>query len=275
MISYKLLLEMIHGPSKTWDENMEDHTKVKPGHHLSVLEKKLVDTYKHGNKSHYDPPNLKQQAIKSYTDVSVQLNAHLKKAWANKVKPSMNVDNLDHGLHNPVSLDEALKEHEAPTDFHVYSGLKGHPFLKTNYARPTYDLKHTKKVIKAVLPAYSSSSLDFNQAHSFASSPGWEHINPDKHILKIHIPKGSKHGAYVAHNSDQPHEREFLLRRGTKIHIHPEPETREMRVSASEPNHKVVDANKLDSKQLYNRAHKVHIWHATIVGNHYDEEGNK
>ena len=43
------------------------------------------------------------------------------------------------------------------------------------------------------------------------------------HVVSIHVPKGS-HGAYVDHVSEHQGEREFILHKGAKVHIHPEPE---------------------------------------------------
>jgi len=43
------------------------------------------------------------------------------------------------------------------------------------------------------------------------------------HVISIHVPKGS-HGAYVDNFSNFSGEREFILHKGAKVHIHPEPE---------------------------------------------------
>ena len=61
-------------------------------------------------------------------------------------------------------------------------------------------------------------------------------------MLKIHIPKGSKHGAYIAHMSGLPNEKEFLIDKGKNIRIHPRPEI-----------HRHIDKDT-----------KTYIWHAHI-----------
>lgn len=71
--------------------------------------------------------------------------------------------------------------------------------------------------------------MDRVKASTFAEmDPKSEHTGlrgpyPVRHILKIHVPKGHP-GAYVAPHSQHPHEREFTLPPGTKMHIHHEPE---------------------------------------------------
>ena len=148
------------------------------------------------------------------------------------------------------NLDGALTLHKAPEHFHVYTGLKSHPIAHKNALeigsidsihpqRGIRTLEHHPDHIKAVLPAFTSTSTRFNVAEDFAYPP----IQGAKQLLKIHIPKGSNHGAYIAHVGPlHVSEREFLLKRNTRLHIHPEPEK---------------------TKNTWNEP--VHVWHAKIV----------
>ena len=43
------------------------------------------------------------------------------------------------------------------------------------------------------------------------------------HTLRIHVPAGS-HGAYIAHHSDFPEEKEFLLHKNAMVKLHHQPE---------------------------------------------------
>ena len=98
----------------------------------------------------------------------------------------------------------------ASHNFDVYSGLHFEP-------KPGLHVHH----------GYMSSSLSRIVASNFAKSnttlePNTPYKNV-KHILRMTIPKGSKHGAYIAPHSDFKGEKEFLVGRGKKIRIHPDP----------------------------------------------------
>jgi hypothetical protein len=148
--------------------------------------------------------------IGHYTIESHHLNSHL---FENKGKHEHYYDKM-------VShLDKHLSSHAAHKDFHVYSGLYDKPEAGT--------YQHH---------GYMSSSLHPHIAGGYSRSAAKD-PKAGNHILKIHIPKGSKHGAYIARHSEFPDEREFLLGRGKKFKIHPEPE----------------------------KHGETHIWHAHIV----------
>jgi hypothetical protein len=82
-------------------------------------------------------------------------------------------------------------------------------------------------------------------ARRFAST---DELDKYGHMLKIHIPEGSKHGMYIGHHSASPQEQEFLIKRGVKIHIHPEPEV-----------HDLTDDDKISGFKK-----PMKIWHAKI-----------
>lgn len=133
----------------------------------------------------------------------------------------------------------------APEDFHVYTGING----KKN---------ETKGFIH--IPAFTSTSSDIHVAAKFVSPAKNRHtveyrndINGDKvlhtihHILKIHVKKGQKVGAYVAPHSDMPTEKEFLINKG----------------------HTITIGNHVDIKNAYDPTTIYRIHHATI--NMHDE----
>ena len=80
--------------------------------------------------------------------------------------------------------------------------------------------RNPDKSIKAHLPAFTSTSIDPTVAEDFSTETPGKH----KHILKIHIPKGSEHGRFVGHVSRFELEHEFLLNKGRNLKIHPKPE---------------------------------------------------
>jgi hypothetical protein len=96
-----------------------------------------------------------------------------------------------------------------------------------------------------------SSSISPAVAHDFARHHETGEADNVRHILKLHIKKGSKHGRYLGSNSLSPHEHEFLIGRGKKIRIHPEPE--------------IHEAKTYDNWTKKNKTHKIHIWHGEIV----------
>jgi 8-oxo-dGTP pyrophosphatase MutT (NUDIX family) len=157
-------------------------------------------------------------AVKAYTSagsdggVSGQINDHL---FTKKGKSTKKFEKTKNELydwrndkteettfgHVMKHLDKHLSSHEAPHDFHVYSGLH------------THDLKAGTEYRHH---GYMSSSIDPATAQGFGHSDD-EGIH---HILKLTIPAGSKHGAYVQPHSSVKTEKEFLIGRGKKIKIH-------------------------------------------------------
>jgi hypothetical protein len=147
-------------------------------------------------------------AVKNYTKGSAQLNSHLFKTEGNPKE----------SFHEKIGhIDKYASSKPSPADFHAYSGLHKAP-------KPGLHIHH----------GYMSTSLDPGVAEQFAKGP-------DTHILKLHIKKGTTHGAYLEPHTKMKGEREFLVGRGKHIHIHPEPE-----------------------KHAY-FGKTVHVWHGDIV----------
>lgn len=111
-------------------------------------------------------------------------------------------------------IDQLLGMHKGPNhDFHVYAGLKAHPFENIK-AEQGYDPEG--EPVEAHLPGFTQASIDPNFAKQNVGKKG--------HILKLCIKAGSKHGAYIGHHNEDGHDKEFLMRPGRKVRIHPEPE---------------------------------------------------
>src|SRR5690606_32526555 len=74
---------------------------------------------------------------------------------------------------------------------------------------------------------FLSTSIDrgiarnFGKAHTHYDGPkdsyGYQGSTSHKHVLRIKIKPGTKHGAYVDHISSYPGEREFILKPGRKL----------------------------------------------------------
>lgn len=206
MKSFKLLQETIHGPSpKNFAEEDHEIEKIHSG---------IWNHYKEHSKQH-------QAGIFNYTRLINPNSYNLNKELQSK-KPLSNFSaTLDRHLTNMMANPPP-----APHDFHVYTGIKEGLFSKQSKMKKVPN-KDTS-VIKARLPAYTSTSLRRTIASSFAKHTTHDGaINETLHLLKIHIPEGSKHGSYIAHHADMQHENEFLINKGKKLHIHPEPEHHE------------------------------------------------
>lgn len=190
----------------------------------------------HSLEKHYNYDEEHHHTIKQYTggggssydtvNGSEPMNKALHK---NKGK----IEGTKH--HNLMTrMDKVVKKNKAPHDFHVYTGLhKSHEInkIKTSH-NDTIKLHHH---------GFTSTSLHKGIAVSFAQS----HETKNHHVLKIHVPKGH-HGAYVGHHSGWNDEKEFVLPRGTKLHVHPKPT-----IEHSNPD--------------YPESSKYHVWHAKIV----------
>lgn len=184
----------------------------------SEVEDKHKDLVKHY--SGFTPDHKK--AIKEYTRTSINLNKTLlseHKGFDHKGNPH---DEEDHKRYMPQikKLDSAMKKHKTPEDMHVYTGL--------GYSPAQYKSKDHNGTdpIKVHHPAFTSTSISRKEANTFAeSSPHHENdsMKDHVHMMKIHVPKGS-HGAYVDHHSSNDGEKEFMLPRNSKLHVHPVPE---------------------------------------------------
>ena len=170
--------------------------------------------------------HVEDEAIKDYTDESRPLNSMLHNhskghdiTSINKVSYRKTIDHLDN----------VINRQKTTGDMHVFTGLKVSP---TSYFK-----KEAGKVPEKVersLPAFTSTSSSIKSARGFCenvSHPNDEQTGVTyhsdyggaKHILKIHVPKGSK-AMSVQGSSFAPDEKEVLLARGHVVEIHGTPE---------------------------------------------------
>jgi ADP-ribosyltransferase exoenzyme len=215
----------VNSIKESYDSNLDflyekKNDRVVPKDHFdssaassNELFKKHQELENHYHEDHYS--DEERRAIGNYCDDSSEINENLYKR-----KP-LSSEDIAHTYH----LDNACKKKQTPTDMHVYSGIGFSParFKKKNQLDP----------IKVRLKAYTSTSIRHSVGEAFSQSDYndsdarrmTEHgsVQNHNHVLKIHVPKGS-HGAYVAHMSSIAAENEFLLKRGSYLHIHPTPE---------------------------------------------------
>lgn len=203
---------------------------------------------------HYEPHQVHQ--IGSYTNNSESLNNSL-------YKNKGHIDKLrDKHQEQVKKMDELVHRHKTPHEFHVYTGLH-HAHNLTKIKAKQNGSIHAP--IKVQHHAYTSTSLDKRAAKNFAHSTHEihkttvdEHGHPHhieehhRHMLKIHVPAGH-HGAYVDHHSSTPGEKEFILPRGTKLHVHPIPHTETNTIEYHE------------NGKRYTSHHHFHIWPANIA----------
>lgn len=120
-----------------------------------------------------------------------------------------------------------MNVHKTPANLVVHTGVRGPSARKLQ----NHLLKHgDSKGLNVIQHGYTSTSLRPSVAKNFADfslSPetSYHDKNGEKHThsLKIHVPKGHP-GAYIEHLAVHEHEREFILPRNTKLHIHAAPE---------------------------------------------------
>jgi hypothetical protein len=154
-------------------------------------------------KSHYSNfDNTDKEHIKTYTNSSWRINGTL-------LRGKTGVEHPDHD-DKVKGIDHLLSKHAAPHDMHVYTGVDDN--------HPLHDIESKHKEHNLIHPGYTSTSISKSRAEGFAKS-----TNTDKHVLKIHVPAGHP-GAYIDHLSANKGEKEFLLPRGTKLKVHPNPE---------------------------------------------------
>lgn len=167
--------------------------------------------------NHYHKLNIRNEetkAVRQYTDDSTHINQyHWEKHHGTLSKDgfihhseyldSLTKANSHKELEAKSSLiDNALNYHKTPHELTVYSGVQSDPRNRANNGMVHH-------------PAYLSTSIRSKTAVGFARSNATEH---GMHILKIKVPEGHP-GAYVAHISHAPQEREFILPRGTNLKL--------------------------------------------------------
>jgi len=131
------------------------------------------------------------------------------------------VDSIVDSIHH---LDSALSKQSTKHDTVVYTGI---PYS------PVKHFHSPNRGVKVHLPAFTSTSSDKVVAYGFSKHSNdpfdedhgvtHDENNGSRHILKIHMPKGT-HAMSMVDHAFIPEEHEVLLHRGYNIGIHPKPE---------------------------------------------------
>ena len=191
---------------------------------------------------------MERESVDDYTDESRSVNSMLHR---HSKGHDISTSNSTAYRKTVKHLDNLLGRRKTTEDMHVYTGIKYSP------------AKHFKKVDGKVpeskvvnLPAFTSTSSSVKCARPFSSET--MHPNDERHgitypesgevrhILKIHVPKGSSAMSLKA-ASFCPEEKEVVLHRGHDIEIHHKPEQLDKDTylwHAKVVGHKVADLDK-------------------------------
>ena len=224
---------------KTWSrgDGKQVHDRLAPA--IQSIHDSIKDHYNNhiDQVAKQDPEILNH--LREYTHGSYGINNWLHNYY-NSFAPS--VLGEKHKVH---SLDAITHDVKAPRSFHVYSGMSNPMEDWRSGVIPRKEV-HDDEFHHCHLPAFTSTSLDPRVAGAHMNFR--YHKGNVGHILKIHIPKGSEHGAYVSGHAVENYdyfpegEKHFILKRGTNIAIHKVPE-------------KHVDIE----------GRPIHVWHAKIT----------
>ena len=185
MLTFKNILETNYNKHLIQSRKDIDH-----------LHNKLVDAYPIHSKNSKDELN----ELEGYTDDSARINSYL---WEDHKEARHFKVSVDKSIQH---IDNVLESHKTPHKLSVYSGMKENPKERMN----------DKGIFHH--PAYLSTSIEPKTAVAFSRSKYTNNLkdNPQKHILKIHVPKDHP-GAYIDHISSNQGEHEFLLPRGLNL----------------------------------------------------------
>lgn len=156
-------------------------------------------------------------AVRKYAMSSSDMNGVLHTLHGNTDRP-VHGNVVNNNKKHIKALDEVLNNSKMHADTHVFTGLPHSPIKHFK------DMKAKKgESITIHHPAYLSTSTSYETAKFFASKPS-EVTKPgaEKHVLKLHIPQGTKGGS-IRHLATFADENEVLLHRGHNIEIHPNP----------------------------------------------------
>jgi hypothetical protein len=209
---------VVHG-SHASKKNIKEEAEHPNDDHYTILQKRsmseddnadLVDHYHNSLARH---PDINY--VKGYARNSKSINDSLING-GNNLYQNMKAEKIDNVLNDAPPLHKGIR---------VFSGLGFDP------------RRHMDENNHLESSAFLSTSTDGTVATGFArrleanGDPyNYDPNNHDRethhHILQIDLPKGSQHGAHIQSMSEIPDEREFVLKRKTKLKIHPVPEIR-------------------------------------------------
>jgi hypothetical protein len=181
---------------------------------IKALHTKLAKRYRFGKKLKRkqqpeldDPQGDTKLAFRKYVGVSYRK--------INKALYAGQAEGLDEEHKSIVShLKAAMTAYKTPEDMTVSSGIK---------FDPRSHQKDADGPIKIKNDAFTSTSLSKPAAEDFIRDLDTPEGGRDRHMIHIDVPKGS-HGVYIGHHSSLPHEREFILHPGARLHVDPVPQ---------------------------------------------------
>jgi len=205
------------------------------------LSKKLHDQYEQFESPHVTQYSADSSAMNRYhflkhLDQLDSSQEHILGVHLDRIKDtSKGVSDYIKSIHHPTHLP----------DFHVYTGLFG---ANNPHTQATHKDEHGNLLFH--VPAFTSTSLNMSVAQDFAKKKVDDSLNREfTDVLKIKLPGGYHHGAFIKPQSEFQEEEEYLLDRGHNLKLHPEPDyhvhnNRIVRVWNAEPHHKDVDLSK-------------------------------
>lgn len=178
-----------------------------------------------------------KMALDYYVDTSARLNRHLVNAHLLDLKLDPNHPDYHKNAEraarkqfgDDIDVDDVVRNFKtrfeatrgalsnAPAlhrDIQVYTGV-GAGFHVEEERKKTGGLIH--------LPAFTSTSIVPYTAAGFAWRSMEKDEKPYAEMVRIHVPKGSRHGMYLEGNVSHLDEREFLLNHGKNLRLRGEP----------------------------------------------------
>jgi hypothetical protein len=244
----------------------EEKTPKKPP---TTAEEQIHAHYEYEEYPIHDANKVKdsKEAVKEYTSDSTDINRSLFNHHKTGQHPKDYDDyvgkhrqmfvpsgNIYHVHDHIKRLDDVMNNHKIAKDTHVFTGVSRPPM--------EHFKGKTNKPVKVHFPAYTSTSTNFDVTPNFSknakSADEHKPLNTDakkpkngqtKHILKIHVPKGTPGGSvrhlspYQEPENHSFEENEILLHRGLDMEIHHQP------TLVNHPEH----------------GHLT-VWHARVVG---------
>lgn len=242
-------------PQHTVDQyNAPSHEMSKGNAHVSKLHDQLKDHYHFGAKRRSES-NEHTQAITHYTEEHPNNESGYRK-WNTALYHGAlsKLNDTDHKMMG--TLKDALKMHKTPHALTVYSGVSRSPErhaanAKGDHIKTEFPAFTSASIDRGRAKAFAQSDrqsehiYDHSAAIAHVHNSGWQSADRDRkkfmrsnpppkvaredqtkgrhnydynHVISMKIPRGA-HGAYAAHRSNSPGEKEFIMHPGTKFHI--------------------------------------------------------
>lgn len=178
-------------------------------HHNSHLGRN-VDEVENALTKHYEYPD-EHKIIDDYTSDSSRLNTYNMDRHKTKYLEDRHPVSLEHEIQNR-QLDTMLHSRKTPTYLDVFHGATFNPGNEAS--------KHPEN--RLFMPAYTSTSISKKVAKGF----GERQADGYRHLIQFHLNPGNP-GGYIAHHSNFPDEKEFLLPKDVSWKIHHTPDEHE------------------------------------------------